>query len=443
MRFFTQMRKKTALFLAALMLCLALCSCVGYSGNMEGRVSQQPLAQLLHLTDEVPLQNIASVGAVSGSISPGEAAFHSFFAQDERLETLDVQELLAYESPYEDAASFYYKNLLQGDMLIPYMAMLYALDNGFQRAYFSSASLTVDDIYKAYSYLTCDSPFFESNYNISIEYLTPPEGDINTPVYYCMYTSALEDGHLEKKIEAYKKAGNIVASIPAETTDDAQKAEYLYRKVVESTRYITYENEDSIQPDYLYDALVLSRSNCDGFANALAMLYNLAGIESMLAIGSDAGEGHAWVTAKLGGSYYHFDPTYDSDSANDATYGGKLYYFRMSDAAAFALSRNYDNDISSFAPKCADAAYDEMPADLEVSDFSSTDNLVVIADALEDDMEQDDGCLVVACPSFFGVEWAALDASFDAMADEVDFMGAVDAYLLNDRGFLVLYGTFG
>ncbi len=443
MRFLNQIRKKTAFFLAVLMLCLTLSSCVGYSGNMEGRVSQQPLAQIFHLTDEVPLQNIASVGTVSGSIAPGEAAFHSFAEQGERLEKLEVEELLAYKSPYGKASSFNYKNLLQGDMLIPYMAMLYALDNGFQRAYFGSTSLAVDDIYKAYSYLTCDNPFFESNYNISIEYLTPPEGDANTPVYYCLYTSALEDGHMEKKLAAYQKAGDIVASIPAEVVGDAQKAEYLYRKVVESTSYIIYENEDTIQPDYLYDALVLGKSNCDGFANALAMLYNLAGIESMLAIGSDAGEGHAWVTAKLDGGYYHFDPTYDSDSASKATYGGKLYYFRMSDAAAFALSRKYDKDISSSVPKCADTAYDEMPADLEVSDFSSEENLGVIADALEEDMEQDDGCLVVACPSFFGVEWAALNASFDAMADEVDFMGTVDAYLLNDRGFLVLYGTFG
>ena len=433
--------KKSALLLAALMLCLVLSSCAGYSGDMEGRVSQAPLSSLLELTVSVPLGRISENGASTGSIGAGEAAFHAFTSGGERLETLSTDELLAYESPYGDACAAFYKAKLEGDMRLPYMAMLYALENGFERAYFGSRSLTVEDIYKAYSYLTCDNPFFESNYNIGVEYLAPAETDTETPVYYCLYTSALAPAAMEKKREAYEKAKALIADMPV--SDEAQRAEHLYRGLVEATRYTAYENDGGARHDYLYDALILGASNCDGFANALAMLYNLAGIESVIALGSDENEGHAWVTARLGSTYYHFDPTYDSDDARSAARGGKLYYFRLSDQAAFALSRRYDQDIADAAPKCPDAAYDEAPADIGVGDFSASENLSAVADAFEHDMEYDDGCLVVACPSFFGAVWAELDASFSAMADAVDIMGTVDAYLLDDRGFLILYGTAG
>ncbi len=432
-------KKAVSVLLAALLLCGAFSACVGYSGNMEGRVSGAPAAPIYKLYNKIPLSSISSIEGVTGSIATGEAVFHAFATGGERVETLRADELLSYESRYANVISTYYRSRISGDMLLPYMAMLYASENGFERAYFSSRELTVDDIYKSYSYLTCDDPFFESNYNLDVEYLTPPEGDLETPVFYCLYTTVLESGHSERKLEAYEKAKEMVSSLPASLQDEAGKAEYLYRKLTETTRYIGYDENE--QPDYLYDALVLGRSNCDGFANALAMLYNLVGIESVLSVGTDEGEGHAWVTAKLDGSFYHFDPTYDSDAARDVSYGGKLYYFRMSDTAAFALSRSYDADIEDAAPKCPDTSFDLAPVDIMVTDFSLKSMQSAVADALEADINGDDGCLVVACPQFFGASWDALDAYFGAMADEVDIAGTVDAYLLSDRGLMVLYGS--
>jgi len=432
--------RKKAVFalLAALILCGVFSSCVGYSGNMEGRVSGAPVAPIYNLYNKIPLSSISSIEGVTGSIAKDEAVFHAFTSDDERLQTLTKDELLSYESRYADVTSKYYRDQISGDMLLPYMAMLYAMENGFERVYFSSLKLTVDDIYKSYSYLTCDNPFFESNYNLDVEYLTPPEGDLETPVFYCLYTTVLESGHFERKLQACEKAEEMVSSLPITLRDEEEKAEYLYRKLTETTRYISYDENE--QPDYLYDALVLGRSNCDGFANALAMLYNLAGIESVLSIGTDEGKGHAWVTAKLGGSFYHFDPTYDSDPAHDVSYGGKLYYFRMSDTAAFALSRNYDADMKYAAPKCTDTSFDQTPADITVIDFSLENIQALVASALVTDINSDDGCLVVACPQFLGASWDSLDAYFSAMADEVNIAGTVDAYLLSDRGLMVFYG---
>jgi hypothetical protein len=433
-------RKKTVfVLLAALILCGVFSSCVGYSGNMEARVSVAPVAPIYNLYNKIPLSSISSIEGVTGSIAAGEAVFHAFTSDGERLETLTKDELLSYESRYAEVTSAYYKDQISGDMLLPYMAMLYALESGYERVYFSSLKLTVDDIYASYSYLTCDNPFFESNYNLDVEYLTPPEGDSETPVFYCLYTTVLESGHFERKLQAYEKAKEMVSSMPAVLWDEEGKAEYLYRKLTNTTRYISYDENE--EPDYLYDALVLGRSNCDGFANALAMLYNLAGVESVLSIGTDEGKGHAWVTAKLGGSFYHFDPTYDSDAASDVSYGGKLYYYRMSDTAAFALSRSYDADIKDVAPKCPDTSFDLNPADITVTDFSLANMQGAVADALEADINSDDGCLVVACPQFIGASWDALDAYFSAMADEVTIAGTVDAYLLSDRGLMVLYGS--
>ncbi len=431
-------QKAVIALLAALILCGAFSACVGYSGNMEGRVSRAPVAPIYNLYNKIPLSSISSIEGITGSIARDEAVFHAFTPEGERLETLDKDELLSYKSSFQDITSAYYKDQISGDMLLPYMAMLYALEFGFERAYFSSFELSVDDIYQSYSYLTCDNPFFESNYNLDVEYLMPPQGDLETPVFYCLKTTALESGNFERKLQAYEKAKEMVLSLPAALEDEEGKAEYLYRKLINTTHYISYDVNE--KPDYLYDALVLGRSNCDGFANALAMLYNLAGIESVLSIGMDEGNGHAWVTAKLSGSFYHFDPTYDSDAAHDVSYGGKLYYFRMSDTAAFALLRSYDADIQNAAPKCTDTTFDLTPVDITVIDFRLPDMQAAVADALEKDISNDDGCLVVSCPQFLGASWDELDAYFSAMADAVTIAGTVDAYLLSDRGLLVLYG---
>ncbi|MBQ9392403.1 MAG: hypothetical protein IJU18_00230 [Oscillospiraceae bacterium] len=122
--------------------------------------------------------------------------------------------------------------------------------------------------------------------------------------------------------EAIQAARQIVASVP-EDYDEYETALYLYRYLTDN---VTYDNDDYYgdEWDLLYDALVLKKTVCAGYGDALYVLYNLAGIDCVVLEGyvydDDPADdddvpyngGHAWNAACLGGKYYEFDSTWDS-----------------------------------------------------------------------------------------------------------------------------------
>lgn len=124
-------------------------------------------------------------------------------------------------------------------------------------------------------------------------------------------------------------ADSILAGMPADGTD-YEKELYLHDALV---KHVTY-NDDYVEEQNAYSALVNGEAVCAGYAFALQYLLMRAGIESYYVVGT-AGEdengdpvGHAWNIARIGGTWYYVDATWD-DYDDDTPYHA---YFNITTA---------------------------------------------------------------------------------------------------------------
>lgn len=124
-------------------------------------------------------------------------------------------------------------------------------------------------------------------------------------------------------------ANSILAGMPADGTD-YEKELYLHDALV---KHVTYDDA-YVEEQNAYSALVNGMAVCSGYAFALQYLLMRAGIESYYVVGT-AGEdengdpvGHAWNIARIGGTWYYVDATWD-DYDDDAPYHA---YFNITTA---------------------------------------------------------------------------------------------------------------
>lgn len=117
---------------------------------------------------------------------------------------------------------------------------------------------------------------------------------------------------------------------------DGQKIKKLHDWVCGKVDYAFVGEGENRKPDPSdechVDSSVFMRDTtvCDGYARALTLLLRKANIEAHFISGTATGGGHAWVIVKLGGRYFHVDPTWD-----DMT--GSYTYFLKSDVEFKAL----------------------------------------------------------------------------------------------------------
>lgn len=116
-------------------------------------------------------------------------------------------------------------------------------------------------------------------------------------------------------------ANSILAGMPADGTD-YEKELYLHDALV---KHVTYDDA-YVEEQNAYSALVNGMAVCSGYAFALQYLLMRAGIESYYVVGT-AGEdengdpvGHAWNIARIGGTWYYVDPTWDDSDDEYAPY---------------------------------------------------------------------------------------------------------------------------
>ena len=75
-----------------------------------------------------------------------------------------------------------------------------------------------------------------------------------------------------------------------------------------------------------YGVLLQQRGVCNGYAEALALLYSCAGIENRIVTGYAEEELHAWNQIKIGGHWYMVDATWDDPLPDRAEYAGHAYF---------------------------------------------------------------------------------------------------------------------
>lgn len=135
-----------------------------------------------------------------------------------------------------------------------------------------------------------------------------------------------------KVAAVYNKAKDIVNNITNTNMSDLEKEIAIHEYVVKNTAYDydNYINEVVPKDSYTaYGALIIGRAVCQGYADVMKLLLNLAGIEAQVVVGY-AGEPHAWNLVKIEGEYYHVDATWD-DPVPDAGDKVRYTYFNLSD----------------------------------------------------------------------------------------------------------------
>jgi len=123
---------------------------------------------------------------------------------------------------------------------------------------------------------------------------------------------------IARRQAVFQKAQEIVQTVIDRTYNEYDKALALHDYLILHTRYDmeSYLNRSGpFDIHTAYGALINGLAVCDGYAKAMYVLLNTAGIETIVVYG-EAGDvaskvGHAWNMVKLDGDWYQLDVTWD------------------------------------------------------------------------------------------------------------------------------------
>lgn len=161
-------------------------------------------------------------------------------------------------------------------------------------------------------------------------------------------------GMMPKYLEAIEEAKRLVREAP-QGLSETELALYFYQYLTDNVHYADENYYTDGGWNLLYDTLITKRTVCAGYTEALYYLYNLAGIECFTIEGyindpnnPGASGYHIWNVAKLDGTYYQFDATWD-EGRTPAQY----HYFAVSseDMQAY-FKRDVETAAGDYCPEC-------------------------------------------------------------------------------------------
>ena len=247
--------------------------------------------------------------------------------------SLGKEEVLGYSSKYSDTMTGYFKEQLDENETYIYNAFMYASENGYsdiflpEEVFGNGSNDRLQELEYVITFLSCDSPFVAHNYTTNNKLVGNIE-QFAGKSYHHIQLETLGEEYKSRREAAYEKAKSVVASIPQDYNTDKQKAQYLYNYVAENSVYVTdgYSTRNIPVADLLIDGKAI----CDGYADTVTMLFNMAGIETASANGvnTEKNQGHTVNFAKLDGEYYYFDASADS-IVNEKGFR-PAFYFGMS-----------------------------------------------------------------------------------------------------------------
>lgn len=255
------------------------------------------------------------------AVSAAEAiAYIGFSVEKEpleikRREAIEFQEHTGVTVDYSN--DYFYQSLTSEEQLI-YNAYIYAMENGYMNVYVDEKLFSDSEtLARVLEFLSYDSPLLEQNLRYELTTFAANYSVVDIGPYQkmarfegvCIRVYNFEKELWDKKKEAVEEARQIVERLPKDLSK-AEKAKRLYRYVATHIQYKEYKNlkEMEVKP-YLYDALVKRKSHCDGYTNALALLFEIAGIESLekTYIAGPDKVGHTWNMYAADGVWYNAD----------------------------------------------------------------------------------------------------------------------------------------
>jgi transglutaminase-like putative cysteine protease len=136
-----------------------------------------------------------------------------------------------------------------------------------------------------------------------------------------------------------------------------ERIQLLHDRIVLETVYDEAAASKTGANDPAFTAVGLfdnGKAVCQGYAEALTVLLNRAGVPTVYASGTSKGVAHAWVIVQLDGNWYHVDATYD-DPVPDTVRQTNYRYFLMNDEQ---LAKDHVRDFAE--PVCTDGSYEWM-----------------------------------------------------------------------------------
>ena len=135
----------------------------------------------------------------------------------------------------------------------------------------------------------------------------------------------------EKAKALYKVVKSILDSPELLGATDYEKELFIHDYLVKNCKYSQNVKQSADSDIYrAYGALVNQDAVCNGYAEAMQLMFMCAGLESKFVTGTAGELDHAWNMVKLDGKWYHVDATWNDpkpDQGNDLLHP----YFNVSD----------------------------------------------------------------------------------------------------------------
>ena len=317
---------KKTLLLTMLLLSVFLCGCV-----LEKTID----SAMVHTTHQVTETTTVAKKVAEPFIGFSETEPKSI----DQLLQLKPEELQNYTSQYGKYNGYtYYQHLNDTEKLV-YHAYEYAMDEGLPYFWVDERLLQGMErsLFQILEFYSLDSAVVEQNIAIVEESYTAPrtwsDGQGGRPTYTTIYVEDFTKQRLQHKNQAILNAKIVIARLNGyEAYSHLELAEHFYDYLGGCVEYV----EDVESDEYLYSGLFEGKTNCDGFANAFALMCRLTEVPC-IEINSDTLRGkigHTWNMVCLKGQWVHVDATGAGDDVWSlcANRKEKWVYFGLPDA---------------------------------------------------------------------------------------------------------------
>lgn len=296
------------------------------------------------------------------------------FDEDEEIEYFLAEEFADKQAKYSRyRGSMHYDSLSENEQTL-YHALEYAMENGYNNVLVDDLLIAeMDTLPLVLEMLALDSPLLEQNYRYEYGDFTsyyPIEAldglyETNAKLDgYYLNVKSFEQTWWDKKMTALEKAVDIVEGLP-EGQSAVEKAAALYRFASEEITYDAdiYGDMKAVAP-YLYDGLINRKTQCDGKANTLSLLLNIAGIPCVEKMDPPSEEiGHTWNLFCIDGKWYNADATASGDGNPTSPEMTGGIYFGFSD-----LLCSHDTAYAEVYPDVPHGLLVTIDAEIESAD---------------------------------------------------------------------------
>lgn len=198
---------------------------------------------------------------------------------------------------------------------------------------FTVEKVTNDQVERAFSALLYDNPdlFFVGRTNQLITYESEfkfLKQNSKATVSFEYAVTKSEYVYMKEKLDAV--CDEIISGIPSDDVWEIEK--YFHDYIIDNCTY-HYEENDYIG-NSAYGALVDGKSACEGYAKAMKLLLDKAGIKSAVVCGMSSQNGeepgrHMWNAVEIGGKWYYLDVTWDDPVDEEGGERREYTYFNV------------------------------------------------------------------------------------------------------------------